>query len=815
MCASVCVIVTVPTEEEERRLHTCRCRCGRSYIRRDYVRCRSESGTGDEFDGACNMTMCEHCWRLTQLDLASMYGKYGRAYATPMSGVSTESKPPKVVTKTTGLIGTTTSTGSSGIGRGDDEASVARPERCRRTRTLRLGLSDGTPLEVVLRTIVEQLHLENVFWSKDVEGRHLQARFNMQMDERYECLLCTLQDWGVGERLGTRVEAMNCLDTRAYAQQPSSQGLESTTWETFMDSVRCRLNVNQVVRQVSRDATLTFDFVVLLIAAALLACVGLVEDSFLFMSSSMLISPLMGPIIAGVFGTVIGDHNLRWLGMKNELFGIAIAATIGFIFGGVVCVMGHFFAISRGLTAEILSRCDTHSLAMGIFTALASGAAGAIGILGGNTGSLVGVAISASLLPPAVNSGLLWALATGTRLMGPESALLQSLAKHAQYSKHLPIELFVCASISMGLTLLNIVCVWLMGVVVLRIKEVAPAVRRNHQFWRHDVKIARECAHHDPALQDAIDRLDRQKKLDQEGELDLNAPQYQHTWSPGTRHVLEPQATAAAATCSAQGNNYHTVHGFQEFCITLHKLNNPGRFSQGSGGGRSRDGRSRDVPESLCRSLPADARSTTPAHPISVMELFAQGPKGVTPTAIAEDTLSLQLEGQQEATSYRSMPDLSFNSPVKLWSPGKKEFQLLQLPQDMQRSASSSSDRIGRSHERKRSVHWSFASEHETEDEFPVALPPAPSCLEVAHVSSLSTSQLPSNSPEALKRNTGQVLLPLPQPVPMAVSMSELDSLLPNRRLRLLHENEANVPENNNYSNVSNELVNECDEYQA
>ncbi|CAF4408916.1 unnamed protein product, partial [Rotaria magnacalcarata] len=39
----------------------------------------------------------------------------------------------------------------------------------------------------------------------------------------------------------------------------------------------------------------------------------------------------------------------------------------------------------------------------------------ALSVLGGNAGSLVGVAISASLLPPAVNSGLLlgYSLLTG------------------------------------------------------------------------------------------------------------------------------------------------------------------------------------------------------------------------------------------------------------------------------------------------------------------------------------------------------------------------------------------------------------------
>ena len=44
------------------------------------------------------------------------------------------------------------------------------------------------------------------------------------------------------------------------------------------------------------------------------------------------------------------------------------------------------------------------SLLVGVFIAVPSGAGVALSLLGGNTGSLVGVAISASLLPPAVNA---------------------------------------------------------------------------------------------------------------------------------------------------------------------------------------------------------------------------------------------------------------------------------------------------------------------------------------------------------------------------------------------------------------------------
>jgi uncharacterized membrane protein len=50
------------------------------------------------------------------------------------------------------------------------------------------------------------------------------------------------------------------------------------------------------------------------------------------------------------------------------------------------------------------SRGMTRALWVGVCIALPSGAGVALSVLGGNTGSLVGVAISASLLPPAVNS---------------------------------------------------------------------------------------------------------------------------------------------------------------------------------------------------------------------------------------------------------------------------------------------------------------------------------------------------------------------------------------------------------------------------
>lgn len=127
--------------------------------------------------------------------------------------------------------------------------------------------------------------------------------------------------------------------------------------------------------------------------------------SILILTASMLISPLMGPILAATLGFIIKDHKLQWWAIGNEVIGIYLCIVVGYLFGIVVCILDYLcgFAIIS-LTPEMLSRCSWQSVIVGIFIALLSGAAQSIALLRENFGSLVGVAISASLLPPAVNT---------------------------------------------------------------------------------------------------------------------------------------------------------------------------------------------------------------------------------------------------------------------------------------------------------------------------------------------------------------------------------------------------------------------------
>lgn len=218
------------------------------------------------------------------------------------------------------------------------------------------------------------------------------------------------------------------------------------------------------------------------------------ENNSLFLAASMLISPLMGPIVAATFGTVIKDRKLQIFGVVNELYGIAVVTLVGFIGGFIFCLVDPRFGDDgSGMTNEMVSRSLIHSVIIGIFVAIPSGIAVAIGILGDNFGSLAGVAISASLLPPAVNTGLMFAFAIIYKIFESDETRFATLIKSSVYSDHQSIELAVMGAISMCVTLTNVISIYIMGIVFLKVKEVAPNVPENvRQFWRHDIKIARD-----------------------------------------------------------------------------------------------------------------------------------------------------------------------------------------------------------------------------------------------------------------------------------------------------------------------------------
>jgi hypothetical protein len=101
----------------------------------------------------------------------------------------------------------------------------------------------------------------------------------------------------------------------------------------FKKSVRARLMVHQVVASIRASTALSFDFVLLICLASMLAALGLLENSTVIIVASMLVSPLMNPILGIVFGLSVREHSLWRRGFRNELIGLIICITCGFILG--------------------------------------------------------------------------------------------------------------------------------------------------------------------------------------------------------------------------------------------------------------------------------------------------------------------------------------------------------------------------------------------------------------------------------------------------------------------------------------------------
>ena len=129
-----------------------------------------------------------------------------------------------------------------------------------------------------------------------------------------------------------------------------------------------------------------------------IATFGLVQSSPAVIIGAMLISPLMGPIMAMGLALALADFYLGIKAMLNLLASVAVSIA----FSGFFVWLLPF----HSATSEILARTNPNLLDLGI--ALLSGLAGSVVVCrGGGNGvtALPGVAIAVALMPPLCTMG--------------------------------------------------------------------------------------------------------------------------------------------------------------------------------------------------------------------------------------------------------------------------------------------------------------------------------------------------------------------------------------------------------------------------
>lgn len=154
-----------------------------------------------------------------------------------------------------------------------------------------------------------------------------------------------------------------------------------------------------VVRKLMEYSTPDFDYFYLVGLSVLMATFGLLLDSGSIVIGSMLIAPLMYPILGISLGLVMSNYSVLGRSLHTLLKSLAV--------GLALSTLGAFFFGSEAmfLSSEILSR--TEPSIIHLFVAIVAGAAVAYVMARPEwSDTLPGVAISVALIPPLATVGI-------------------------------------------------------------------------------------------------------------------------------------------------------------------------------------------------------------------------------------------------------------------------------------------------------------------------------------------------------------------------------------------------------------------------
>lgn len=158
----------------------------------------------------------------------------------------------------------------------------------------------------------------------------------------------------------------------------------------------------RAVERLIQESSPRHDFFLLVVLSILMATFGLIMNNGAVIIGSMLIAPLLSPVLSLSLGIVIADGKVilrsAYTIAKSLLFAIPASAIVALLFSSV----GN---LGPELNAEILSRTEPSILYAAV--AVVAGAAASFALIKPQlSASLPGVAISVALMPPLAVTGI-------------------------------------------------------------------------------------------------------------------------------------------------------------------------------------------------------------------------------------------------------------------------------------------------------------------------------------------------------------------------------------------------------------------------
>lgn len=183
-----------------------------------------------------------------------------------------------------------------------------------------------------------------------------------------------------------------------------------TVFKNFTDKDK----TNAVERLIS-GGTPSQDFFLMIILSILTATFGLLQNSSAIIIGSMLIAPILYPVLSLSLGIIMSDYKVIsrsfWTLIKSVVLGVAFANMATLLFSSQF----------DGITQEILSRAEPNLVS--VVVAIIAGIAASFALVKPQLNeTLPGIAISVSMIPPIAVIGigiaqLNWQLVSGSFLL--------------------------------------------------------------------------------------------------------------------------------------------------------------------------------------------------------------------------------------------------------------------------------------------------------------------------------------------------------------------------------------------------------------
>ena len=208
-------------------------------------------------------------------------------------------------------------------------------------------------------------------------------------------IVSDLREFGIDQEGSIAMEDIDSLiSSAADRAEQAARGAPSdaVVWE-------------EVEARTSESTELSASYLLFMVLACLIACVGILLDSPILIIGAMVVGPEFGPIAGFCVALVQRRGDLVRRSLTPLAIGFPLGIAAAYLFSLWIRAVGltpDGFSVTEHPATDFISHPDIFSFIVAVF----AGTAGILTLTNSKSGALVGVLISVTTIPAAANVGL-------------------------------------------------------------------------------------------------------------------------------------------------------------------------------------------------------------------------------------------------------------------------------------------------------------------------------------------------------------------------------------------------------------------------